>query len=204
MTFWHDWLKLILVTHLLFWKLRPRLKRALSSNLVRYYHDALGNIAKHDLTQTILIVNLKAYESSTIGGKGGFMVNNNIKLTIKEVEARLSTVISKMSEKEKRDLLERLEKWEESKDQEARKHYRRETSIYAVFSGQDCYFRDYIKDISAGGLFIETGTALFINQELIITFFLPDASKPVKIKGKVVRTDSKGVGIKFDELLPDV
>jgi hypothetical protein len=132
------------------------------------------------------------------------MVDIDTKLTIKEVEARLSTIISNMSETEKRELLERLETWEESKFQEARKHHRRDTSIYAVFSGQDCYFRDHIKDISAGGLFIETETALFINQELVITFFLPDARKPIKIKGKVVRTDPKGFGIKFDELLPDV
>ena len=132
------------------------------------------------------------------------MVDNDTKLTTKEVEARLSTIISNMSETEKRELLERLEKWEESRFQENRKDHRRDTSIYAVFSGQDCYFRDYIKDISAGGLFIETETALFVNQELVITFFLPDAGKPIKIKGKVVRTDPKGFGIKFDERLPDV
>jgi hypothetical protein len=132
------------------------------------------------------------------------MVDNDTTLTIKEVEARLSAIISNMSETEKRELLERLEKWEESMVQEDRKHNRRHTSIYAVFSGQDCYFRDYIKDISAGGLFIETDTALFINQELVITFFLPGAKKPIKIRGKVVRTDPKGFGIKFDDLLPDV
>lgn len=132
------------------------------------------------------------------------MVDNDTKLTIKEVEARLSKIISSMSETDKRELLERLEKWENAMFQEARGNHRRHTSIYAVFSGQDCYFRDYIKDISASGLFIETETALFINQELVITFFLPDARKPVKIKGKVVRTDPKGFGIEFDERLPDI
>ena len=132
------------------------------------------------------------------------MVDNDIKLSIKEIDARLSAIISDMSETEKRDLLERLEKWEDAKLQETRKHHRRQTSIYAVFSGQDCYFRDYIKDISSGGLFIETETALFLNQELVITFFLPDSPKPVKIKGKVVRAEAKGFGIKFDELLPDM
>ncbi len=132
------------------------------------------------------------------------MVENDSKLTIKAVEARIAAIISNMSETEKRELLERLEKWEESMFQETREYHRRHTSIYAVFSGQDCYFRDYIKDISAGGLFIETETALFINQELVITFFLPDSRKPIKIRGKVVRTDPKGFGIKFDERLPDV
>jgi len=132
------------------------------------------------------------------------MTDDETTLTLKEVEARLSGLISDMSETEKRELLERLEKWEQAKLKDARQHLRRQTSIYAVFSGQDCYFRDYIKDISSGGLFIETDTALFMNQELVITFFLPDVQAPLKIKGKVVRTDAKGFGIKFDELLPDI
>ena len=131
------------------------------------------------------------------------MADNHNDLSMKEVEARLSSIISNMSDKEKRELLERLEHWEEAKFEEDRKHHRKQTSIYAVFSGQDCYFRDYIKDISAGGIFIETETALFINQELVITFFLPNSSKPIKIRGKVVRSDPKGFGIQFDELLPD-
>ncbi|MBW1694652.1 MAG: PilZ domain-containing protein [Deltaproteobacteria bacterium] len=132
------------------------------------------------------------------------MTDDETTLTLKEVEARLTGIISDMSETEKRELLERLEKWEQAKLKDARQHLRRQTSIYAVFSGQDCYFRDYIKDISSGGLFIETDTALFMNQELVITFFLPDVQAPLKIKGKVVRTDAEGFGIKFDELLPDI
>jgi len=132
------------------------------------------------------------------------MTDDETTLTLKEVEARLTGIISDMSETEKRELLERLEKWEQAKLKDARQHLRRQTSIYAVFSGQDCYFRDYIKDISSGGLFIETDTALFMNQELVITFFLPDVQAPIKIKGKVVRTDAEGFGIKFDELLPDI
>jgi len=132
------------------------------------------------------------------------MEDHETTLTLKEVEARLSDLISDMTETEKRELLERLEKWEQAKLKDARQHPRRQTSIYAVFSGQDCYFRDYIKDISAGGLFIETDTALFMNQELVITFFLPDARAPIKIKGKVVRTNAEGFGIKFDEILPDI
>ena len=132
------------------------------------------------------------------------MTDDETTLTLKDVEARLTGLISDMSETEKRELLERLEKWEQAKLKDARQHLRRQTSIYAVFSGQDCYFRDYIKDISSGGLFIETDTALFMNQELVITFFLPDVQAPLKIKGKVVRTDAEGFGIKFDELLPDI
>ena len=120
-----------------------------------------------------------------------FMADDERPLDINEVEARLSELISVMSDSEKRDLLEKLKVWEQSKFENYSDHPRKNTSIYAVCSGQNFYFRDFIKDISSGGLFIETETSLFINQEILVTFFLPDTGTPLKIKGKVVRTDSK-------------
>ena len=133
-----------------------------------------------------------------------FMADDERPLDINEVEARLSELISVMSDSEKRDLLEKLKVWEQSKFENYRDHPRKNTSIYAVCSGQNFYFRDFIKDISSGGLFIETETSLFINQEILVTFFLPDTGTPLKIKGKVVRTDSKGIGVKFNEVIPNI
>ena len=54
------------------------------------------------------------------------------------------------------------------------------------------------------GIFIETETPLFVNQELTTTFFLPGFNAPVKVKGKVVRSDSKGIAIEFDEILAHI
>jgi hypothetical protein len=132
------------------------------------------------------------------------MAENDRTQSLKEIETRLSTLISEMSEDEKRDLLERLENWQESKHADKRKHTRKQASIYGVFSGHNAYFRDYIQNISISGIFIETQTPLFVNQELTTTFFLPGSKTPVKAKGKVVRTDSKGIAIQFDEAIPDI
>ena len=121
-----------------------------------------------------------------------------------QVEARLSELLSEMSEAEKRDFLEKLEEWQACKQEEKRKHPRKRITIYSVCSGADTYFRDYIQNIGAGGIFIETQTPLFVNQELTTTFFLPSSKAPVKAKGKVVRTDSKGIAIEFDETIPDI
>ena len=132
------------------------------------------------------------------------MADDDRLISINEVDARISDLISDMSESEKRELLKKLEVWEQSKFENYREHIRKRTSIYAVCSGPDFYFRDYIKDISAGGLFIETETSLFVNQEILMTFFLPDAGAPLKIRGKVVRTDSQGIGVKFNEILPNI
>ncbi len=132
------------------------------------------------------------------------MANDDKALGADEVEARLSELLSDMSEGEKRDFLEKLEAWQARKQREKRKHPRKRISIYAVCSGYDSYFRDYIQNIGAGGIFIETQTPLFVNQELTTTFFLPGSKTPVKAKGKVVRTDSKGIALEFDEIIPDL
>jgi len=132
------------------------------------------------------------------------MANDDKALGADEVEARLSELLSDMSEGEKRDFLEKLEEWRARKQREKRKHPRKRISIYAVCSGYDSYFRDYIQNIGPGGIFIETQTPLFVNQELTTTFFLPGSKTPVKAKGKVVRTDSKGIAIQFDEAIPDI
>ena len=41
--------------------------------------------------------------------------------------------------------------------------------------------KGFIKDISAGGFFIETGIALLVNQEYTITFSLPYPEDPNKM-----------------------
>ena len=37
-----------------------------------------------------------------------------------------------------------------------------------------------------------------------MTFSLTDAENPIKITGKIVRVDSNGIGVQFEELLPDI
>jgi len=118
------------------------------------------------------------------------------------VKARLFELISNMAEEEIQELVKELEKRQDSKFSEKRKHSRKRTFIYADCSGDKCKFTDFIQDISAGGIFMETKTPLFVNQELSITFTLPGTEDPIKIKGNIVRVDSKGAAIQFDEPLP--
>jgi len=132
------------------------------------------------------------------------MGNNSNELDINEVHDRISKIISSMSEAEILKLLKGLEKWEKSKFVYKRKHYRKHSSLYAICEANRCYFRDNIKDVSAGGLFIETETPLSINEELFITFFHPDSKVPIKITGKIVRVDPKGVGVELYDTIPDI
>jgi hypothetical protein len=139
------------------------------------------------------------------------MENNDNKPSIAEVQARIFQIISTMPEVEKRKLLTGLEKWQskfddkrQSKPKERRKYYREPISIYAICEANNRDFRDFTKDVSIGGTFIETKTNLNLNEGLIITFFHYSFETPLRTEGKIVRVDPKGVGIKFKKTIPRI
>lgn len=134
------------------------------------------------------------------------MTNHDSEFSRNEIRAFLFGLIDNMSKAEMLELMEDLEKRQQSKLVEKREHPRKQTLINITYSDSDHKraFTDFIQDISAGGLFIETGIPLSVNQELILTFSLPGPENPIKIKGKIVRTDQKGLGVKFNEPIPDI
>ncbi len=132
------------------------------------------------------------------------MANNDNKNNIKEVRLRIYEIISSMSEVEIRKLLKGLEKWEQYKFSDNREHSREDTSVYAFFETNDLSFKDFIKNLSAGGVFIETQIPLSVNKELFIRFLHPDSGALIKVAGKIARIDSKGVGVKFDKPRSDI
>jgi Tfp pilus assembly protein PilZ len=129
---------------------------------------------------------------------------NRKKNSIEEVHSRTSEIISSMSEIKTQKLLKGLEKWQQSKLADKREHSREHTSIYAFFETNGLSFKDSIKNLSAGGLFIETGIPLSVNRELFISFLHPDYGTLIKVAGEIVRTDSKGIGVKFDQPRSDI
>jgi len=131
------------------------------------------------------------------------MANDDQKISLTEVRGRLFELIFEMTETESRSLKEKLEKkqYSEHEEKERRKHPRKKTFIHVDCSGNKCAFTDFIQNISDSGLYIETQIPLFTDQELSMTLSPPGAEGSVKIIGKIVRVDSKGIGVEFDELL---
>jgi len=86
--------------------------------------------------------------------------------------------------------------------EERRKHPRKSTFIHVDCAGNKCAFTDFIQNLSAGGLYIDTQLPFFVGQELSMTFSVTNGEAPIKITGKIVRVDSRGIGVKFDALLP--
>jgi hypothetical protein len=132
------------------------------------------------------------------------LTKNNIEISGEEVYSRISAIIPKLSEVQARNLLKVLEKWEQSSFTEKRKFPRKPILITVYSSGQIFAWTDLIQNLSCSGLYIETQLPLYVGDELSMTFSLTNAENPIKIKGKIVRIDSKGIGVEFDESLTDI
>ncbi len=108
--------------------------------------------------------------------------------------ARLFELIENMSEDEQLTLLKELK---QRTFKERRKHERKPFFIVVDYSAEERVYKDWIKNISAGGVFIETHMPFSVGQEVSLTFPLPNYQKYIKIIGKVVRIDLQGIGVRF-------
>jgi hypothetical protein len=122
----------------------------------------------------------------------------------KEIRARISKIISSMSEIELQKLLLGLEKWQETSRISKRAHPRKDISVYAFLEADDLSFNDFIKNISSGGLYIETEAPLSVDKELFIRFLHPDTGALTRVTGKIVRVDVDGIGVQFEKPRSDL
>ena len=121
-----------------------------------------------------------------------------------ESRKHLSVLIPNLSVTKRLKLLKKLENWHHSKIAELRKHPRESSFIPAECVSDGISFTDFIQNISNGGVFIQTDADFYIGQQITMTFSLPKVEKDITLSGKVVRFDSQGIGVKFDELLHDI
>ena len=67
---------------------------------------------------------------------------------------------------------------------------------YIVLEGK---FRDVIKNIGAGGLFIRTSRKIAVGQPISIEFPLFQFDNLIQVTGRVVRVDSTGFAVTFNK-----
>ena len=119
-------------------------------------------------------------------------------LDIQSNESRLTDqiieLVKKMSQDEQLALLKELEgrlfKWR-------RKRKREPFFMVVNYSVEDRFYKSRIRNISAGGLFIETRMPFTAGQEVSLAFPLPDYQKRIKITGEIARVTPQGIGVKF-------
>ncbi len=128
------------------------------------------------------------------------MINNNNEPDINEVRSRLFDLILAMRDTELRQLLKDLDKKQELRLADKREHYREQVSIDVDCSGDDVQCKDFIKNISSGGVFIKTDENFSLGQKIMISFSLPKFKfkNAITIMGEVVRVSPGGIGVKFN------
>jgi hypothetical protein len=81
---------------------------------------------------------------------------------------------------------------------ERRQHPRKPCFITTDFAIQDRVFREFIRNIGPGGVFIKIMTPIFNETGTTLVFSLPNHSEPFKVAGHIVWTGLGGVGLQFD------
>ena len=107
---------------------------------------------------------------------------------------RIHDLIRMMPEDELRTLLKELE---QRVLKGRRKHHRKPFFTAVDYATQDGVYKDFIKDISSGGVFIKTNMPFSVGQEVSLTFPIPNQQEHIKITGKIVRIIDEGIGVKF-------
>ena len=117
------------------------------------------------------------------------------------IEEKLIDIIKDMPEDRQRNLLDAIEKRQKT----YRDHPRLEASIPASYTIEDKSYKDFIKNISAGGVFITTSKSQYVGHEVSLEFRLVGHEKAIRVFGKIVRSDHNGFAVefyeKFEELL---
>ena len=129
--------------------------------------------------------------------------NNNV-LKSSEVTARLFEEIFNLPEAVRRNLLNALFEREQLNFNVNRRHPRKPSKIAVDCLIDNLSFTHFIQNISRSGVFIETELPFLNDKAISMSFSLPDDEVPIKTEGKIVRTDSKGIGVQFEEVLPDI
>jgi len=78
-----------------------------------------------------------------------------------------------------------------------RKHERKPYFSAVDYSIQEGTYTDFIHNISAGGVFIGTGTPFLAGEEVSMIFPLPISHQQIRITGEIAWVSDMGIGVKF-------
>jgi len=119
-------------------------------------------------------------------------VNSDGEITMNK--SKVTELIKKMPKDEQLTLFKELKK---RLFKEERKHERGPFFMTVDYSIESRFYKSYIQNISAGGVFIITRMLFTAGQEVSLTFPLLNYQKCIKIIGEVARVTPQGIGVKF-------
>ena len=113
--------------------------------------------------------------------------------------ARLFVLIRQM---EKAELLERLKAFNHPDFHWSREFPRMNCNLLVDFVVRDKAYRGYLRDISAGGLFIVTSDRFEIDQKVSLCFTMDESNQAVafKLTGRIKRLYNDGIAIEYQDI----
>jgi len=121
------------------------------------------------------------------------MANNN-KIKTTDVTSRLFEFISRMSDKDKLELLKNLEEKKIGKD---RSDLRKLCCRDVNFSDEKQTYKGFLHDVSDSGAYIKTDQSFLLGNKISIN--MPESCEietPVRV-GEIKRITKDGIGIEF-------
>ena len=107
--------------------------------------------------------------------------------------------VRNLTQDQQKEILETLETWQAGKQ---RDYQRLETKVDIAVVVGDRVIQTDTKDISAGGIYINTSGKFETDKSVRIVFSIPGYDKPFKLQGMIVRAEQNGVAIKFENITP--
>jgi Tfp pilus assembly protein PilZ len=140
-------------------------------------------------------------EESTEGAKhlSAVAAGSNAAMRRQMIIARLFVLINQM---DKDELLDKLKTINHPEFQWVREYPRLSCYLIVDFAAGGKAYRSCIRDISANGVFIETGDNFEIGQDIALCFTLTESeeSLPFKVQGKVTRIYPDGIGVRYQNM----
>lgn len=81
---------------------------------------------------------------------------------------------------------------------ERRKHFRYPVNIRIEFIVEGYDYKGWVKNISQGGVLIETKELFTIGQTISMTYSSPNCGEENRV-GTIIRVSEQGIGVKFRE-----
>ena len=120
---------------------------------------------------------------------------------LKQLLQRMLTFADYGSEDQKRRLFSVLKTWDQN---DRRKHPRQPCFIPVTCSTSGGVYTNFIRNISAGGAFVETSAPCVPGEYLTMMFWFPNQEEPVKTAGEIMWRAAEGVGVKFTTVNKDL
>ncbi len=117
----------------------------------------------------------------------------NIEKDATRITARLIDIVCDMTIDQQLELLQQLDK---KKYKGGRSDHRRSRKIAVNYEIDSFVRQDFIQDISSAGVFIETPKPPAIGGDITLSFSIAN-DRPVKISGRIVRSNDRGFAVEF-------